>query len=80
MERLPRLRPIVGLVLRHPVEEVTAELADELHKIESRIPVENSDEMRTLGVALEKVIDANLIIEVNPFVAVDDPSLNGNAV
>lgn len=51
-------------------------------KLKSRTPLGTSKKPRTLilPTALEKVVAANLIFEVNPFVAIDYLSLHGNAV
>lgn len=76
MERLPGFRPIVSLVLLDPVVEVD----DKLQEVEIRTPVKTSNKTRTLGVALEKIVDANLNLEVNPFIAIGDLSLHGNAI
>ena len=42
-----------------------------------RTPVEASSKVGALMVALEKIVYANLIFEVNPFVPLDSSSLHG---
>ena len=54
--------------------------ANEFQEIEIRTAVEASNNICALGIALEKIVDANLHFKVNPFVALDDSSLHGDTV